>query len=123
MSEQKHTCEELSKGSTWERHPCGRPAKYQERKWGELKWFCGMHAPSERQKRQVARDLKAKPARDAQAARWRLNSAAPDLLEALKAVYEHEFVPYDQLPPDKRGRDWRDIRVLIESVIQKAEGR
>ena len=58
MSEQKHTCEEMSGGSMFHRSACGRPARFHEvDRWGsdKLRWFCGIHAPSERKRRQDAR--------------------------------------------------------------------
>jgi hypothetical protein len=86
----KHTCEELSRGSTWNRTPCGNKARFRETNWGKEQWFCAMHAPSERRRRREerhkARVKLMQPQWDAEAKQHRIEKAANDLLEVAKMV-------------------------------------
>jgi hypothetical protein len=85
-----HTCEELCRGSVWNRQPCGNAARFLEKKWGKEQWFCGMHAPSEVQRRRNTRSesrrIAMAPVLEAEQKQWRLERAAHDLLEVAKMV-------------------------------------
>jgi hypothetical protein len=85
-----HTCEEMSRGSVWHRFACGKTAKFHELRFGKLQWCCGMHAPSERARRQKERDEARRkfmaPIVAESEKRRRLENAASDLLEVAKMV-------------------------------------
>jgi hypothetical protein len=90
----RHTCEELSRGSMWQRYPCGNTARFRETKCGKEQWFCAMHAPSERQRRRDERhEAKVKllrPQWEAEAKQHRIEKAATDLLAALRPFAEQK---------------------------------
>jgi hypothetical protein len=126
MGEQQHTCDEPSRGSVWQRFPCGKKAKFRETKWGKESWFCGMHAPSEVQRRRRER---AEPERIANAPRIEaehkarlIRDAATDLLKVCRKLSAGSL--------DVSGSalifGYPDAKALLDearAAIAKAEGR
>jgi hypothetical protein len=83
MSEKQACCEKIWRGFGFDPKPCGRTAKVER----DGKPFCGMHDPVARKKKQAARDAVFYKNMKEKARVNRIRHAAPDLLEALQALY------------------------------------
>jgi hypothetical protein len=74
-SETKECCERI--WGDYHSHKCSRPAKFEV----DGKLYCGIHNPS---RGPTKAQIQAEIDREARMKVYRLNAAAPDLLEALK---------------------------------------
>lgn len=120
----RHPCEAaLRGGSTWNHYTyaCGKTAKVER----EGKWYCGTHDPVAVSARQAKRD-QARDEKWAERTRtWKLEQAAPDLLEAAQlavgALSDVEAIGWSPSVDPKR---WAaQCAAPLKAAIAKAEGR
>lgn len=106
MNAMSETCKKIifSGGFSQYKNVCGKPAKFEV----DGKHFCGIHNPN---KAETKAQIQAKENRNKQRAVWRLNAAAPDLLEALIEIMSWE---------DNDRMTWAD---KARAAIAKATGQ
>lgn len=76
-----NTCCKDVVGPTWSNwpHKCGKTAKFEV----DGKFYCGIHNPN---KPETKGKIKARENLEKQRAKWRLQAAAPEMLDALEMV-------------------------------------
>ena len=84
MSEAKHKCCKTVHGDFSVKYPCRNTAKVER----NGKWYCGTHDPEKRKARETLQRSKWDKEFAERQKRWRLESAAPDLLAACKVCLQ-----------------------------------
>jgi uncharacterized Zn finger protein (UPF0148 family) len=102
-SETKECCERI--WGDYHSHKCSRPAKFEV----DGKLYCGIHNPN---RGPTKAQIQAETDRQERQRIYRLNRAAPDLLEAMEQILKIKF------------SNWSDgeMRNIAKNAIKKATG-
>lgn len=105
-------CKNIRVGSGWQRHstPCGRPGKVEV----DGKHYCGIHDPVKRRVKQDQRAAERNAASERRMARYRLECAAPLMLEALESLVA--------CISETRGPAAHDALIKAHAAIAAAKG-
>jgi uncharacterized Zn finger protein (UPF0148 family) len=94
-------CESIREGVAWPRyHACGRSAKVER----DGKWYCGIHDPVKRAEKAAVQHAKWMAELEASTKKRKLDRAAPELYEVLKAVVAF----WDAITMEDRVKDIHD---------------